>query len=630
MIIGIYIILLILISLMTVAVVYAMILYKRAVDLNPERETRDSLIQQIEARKKELAQKNNEYDAMRAKIEAGNDIIAKAENDKKWLEAHDSEIQNKKKSEADLNEKINDLTDKYAKKTAEKANLDNEIKKISGEKKSLEDLVDGLKRDKRNLEEDIKSLDSKRKTISAVVSQLESKKAQLEAEKDRCKQELDALQLEKKKLDLDVPRLRQEYAGLQENIERNSVKQAELETDVKALSRGVEVSKEKMWKDLEKDDGLPNIKFRSGGKAYAERVWLANFKKNLEDSGIVFHDRVVNAFHTCLKIADASPLLVLAGISGTGKSLLPELYARAIGMNFLQVAVQPRWDSPQDMFGFYDYMTARFKATELSRLLWLNDNWNNGTVAKNHPGMNLVLLDEMNLARVEYYFSDMLSKLETRRGLNPKDADARRAAEVVLDCGFGEDAVRRIFVGNNTLFVGTMNEDESTQMLSDKVVDRSNIIRFGKPKNVGAKPDKGKFFGLCAEVNAMRSEDWGKEIHDPDDQVVDLLNEINGEMEKLGRPFAIRTAYSVRSYIANYPKGTVDGISAEKAALSDQVEMKILPKLNGVDKQDAQVVDALNKLSNKLEGKIDDGLSKAFDDAIKKEEPFFRWLGVSR
>ena len=121
-----------------------------------------------------------------------------------------------------------------------------------------------------------------------------------------------------------------------------------------------------------------------------------------------------------MKIGDISPLVVLAGISGTGKSELPRRYAEGMGLHFVILPVQPRWDSPQDLFGFYNYLEKRYKATELARAmvqfelynqtLWpLPTNWDHSRSDR----MLLVLLDEMNLARVEYYFSEFLSRLET-------------------------------------------------------------------------------------------------------------------------------------------------------------------------------------------------------------------------
>ena len=312
----------------------------------------------------------------------------------------------------------------------------------------------------------------------------------------------------------------------------------------------------KKWEDLDRPVKTINITTTT---KYDEQNWLSEFEDNLATTGFRFDTRLIKAFHTSLKVADCSPMVVLSGISGTGKSLLPELYAHAVGMNFLQVPVQPRWDNPQDMLGFYNYMEHRYKATELSRLLWQSDRFNNPAQAKNNPAMNLILLDEMNLARVEYYFSDMLSKLEVRRGIDPTNEAKRRAAEIVLESGATSESkdVRRIFVGSNNLFIGTMNEDESTQSLSDKVKDRANVLRFGRPKELsGAAANKEAFFKKY--TNRMMSEKmWKKWISTSGDGGISNLgqqmDEINSYLAELGRPFAHRMWNTVAAYIRQYP-----------------------------------------------------------------------------
>ncbi|MFC6496363.1 hypothetical protein ACFP8Z_01780 [Gemmobacter lanyuensis] len=83
-----------------------------------------------------------------------------------------------------------------------------------------------------------------------------------------------------------------------------------------------------------------------------------------------------------------------------------------MGIGFLQVPVQPRWDSPQDLMGFYNYIEGRFRPTDMARAMFALDAQNNPDAVPDR--LLIVLLDEMNLARVEYYFSDFLSRLESR------------------------------------------------------------------------------------------------------------------------------------------------------------------------------------------------------------------------
>ena len=174
-------------------------------------------------------------------------------------------------------------------------------------------------------------------------------------------------------------------------------------------------------------------------------------------------------------------MTVLAGISGTGKSQLPRRYAEAMGIHFLQVPVQPRWDSPQDLMGFYNFVDARYRATELARLLAHLDpeNWPD-LAGEWDDRMALVLLDEMNLARTEYYFSEFLSRLEMRPKPGEESDPSRRSdAEIELDVPGESGEGRRIYAGYGVLFAGTMNEDESTQTLSDKCcIPRSFVTDF--------------------------------------------------------------------------------------------------------------------------------------------------------
>ena len=140
-----------------------------------------------------------------------------------------------------------------------------------------------------------------------------------------------------------------------------------------------------------------------------ELSWLENIEKTSEEYGIKLNKRILYAFHTALKISDWSIITVLAGVSGTGKSELPKLYARFGGLNFISVPVQPNWDSQESMLGYFNSIDNRFDTQPLLRFLV-----NCIDEEKYNKYMSLVLLDEMNLAHVEHYFAEFLSKLEER------------------------------------------------------------------------------------------------------------------------------------------------------------------------------------------------------------------------
>ena len=396
------------------------------------------------------------------------------------------------------------------------------------------------------------------------------------------------------------------------------------------------------YEDLWKTAQFQDIKLT--GVSITEEEALKKAKKYIADCGLTFPDRVVNAFHASLKTADMSPLVVLAGISGTGKSELPMRYAEGMGIHLVSLAVQPRWDSPNDLFGFYNHLEQRYKATELARAMvqfeihnretWpMPDGWE----AKNakSKGMLLVLLDEMNLARVEYYFSEFLSKLETRRGVNVANKDDRAKAEIALDMGslqLNETAIR-LYPDRNVLFAGTMNEDESTQSLSDKVLDRACVMRFGRPRDLTLVQQVAKVRPPANLVGLTFSQwkEWcDSKLPQEDLQKLEAwIKRLNDVMEKLNRPFGHRVGQAIARYAANYPKEA--GVSDEerlKLAMADQIEQRILPKLRGIDleEQGAHITEIRN-LIDELEDKA---LAAAFEASKSKESNTFIWRGVDR
>jgi 5-methylcytosine-specific restriction endonuclease McrBC GTP-binding regulatory subunit McrB len=394
-----------------------------------------------------------------------------------------------------------------------------------------------------------------------------------------------------------------------------------------------------MWKDLERPVAIIEEEPISATAVNDEEVALRIFKKALDDSGYAFNERTIKAFHTGLLCGGTSPLVVLSGISGTGKSLLPELYAKAFNMNFLPVAVQPRWDGPQDVFGFYNHMEGRFKATELSRLIYQFDVFNNDKAAKMYGAsdedqfpMSLVLLDEMNLARVEYYFSELLSKLEIRnRVIDPRIKEDRKPSEIELEYGASSVAdedvarslARRLFVGHNILFVGTMNEDESTQTLSSKVIDRSNVLRFGTPESLTRAPDAKKFIEKCNNFVSYKTwKKWAKPYGNSLVGLEDRISELKEALKLVDRGFGHRTESAIKQYVDFYPGSKQD-------ALADQIEMKILPKLNGVE-SDLVRDKVQNMIVSVLHSIHDTDVSEALTETLNSESTFFTWKGVRR
>lgn len=352
-----------------------------------------------------------------------------------------------------------------------------------------------------------------------------------------------------------------------------------------------------------------------------EWKWVEGICGKIEEEQYKFPRRVVQAFHTMLKCAEMSPLSVLAGISGTGKSLLPMLYARHAGMHFLNVPVQPNWDSQESMLGYYNSIENCFEAENVLPLLLLSQHQD----YRDH--MFMILLDEMNLAHVELYFAQFLSKLEERRV----------AGGVSLDIKIGPD-VRPypLSLGKNVLWVGTMNQDETTKSLSDKVLDRSNILYFPRPKELaerkfGANSQGSP--GAAGWLSLSRSwQEWCQpaEIDDALEErgYKKLIEGMNELLAPVNRALGHRVWQSIDLYLRLHPdvrKATKAQKAENKLAQSldkafvDQLVLKVMPKLRGIDNGSKDGKDCLNGIDALIKNcKLQEQLKDAFLDDFGK------------
>ncbi len=448
----------------------------------------------------------------------------------------------------------------------------------------------------------------------------EDKLQNILAEYAEKKSELDTYQTKKEALLKEIDLLKDSIGNMRQDIAGTPGK----------------TTAEDSLKDLWEPIVFPSLPLPS--KEKPELDLLTDTKNYIRGKKLYFPDRVIHAFHTSMKCNDISPITVLAGISGTGKSELPKCYAEGMGMHFSMLAVQPRWDSPQDLLGFYNYMENKYKATELARAMVRFDQYNRESWGEipsecddRSDRMLLVLLDEMNLARVEYYFSEFLSKLETRRGVDLSDEQDRVKAEIELE--LTGRAPLRIFPGRNILFTGTMNEDESTQTLSDKVLDRANVLRFGKPRSADITEKLRNSVPVPSRNNGMSYATWQKWCIDSknvknDDQVSKWIDRLNDIMEEIQKPFGHRVAQAIATYIANYPKGVAGG-HEKNLAFADQIEQRIMPKLRGIDLE--QFESPLKKISHLIQETNDEALCKAFEKGCSDvANGVFMWRGIDR
>ena len=192
-----------------------------------------------------------------------------------------------------------------------------------------------------------------------------------------------------------------------------------------------------------------------------------------------------------------SHLVILQGMSGTGKTSLAHAFGSYIDNPSTVIPVQPMWKERTDLIGYYNEFTRRFNETLLLEKMY---------EANYSKDMYVTVLDEMNIARVEYYFAEFLSLLEL------PDPD-ERYLDVVSDRWESDPALLRdgrIRLPENMWFIGTANNDDSTFAISDKVYDRAMILnldskseRFSAPRTERRAISAEQF---CALVRSAQSE----------------------------------------------------------------------------------------------------------------------------
>jgi len=589
-----------------------------------------------------------ERDRLQETVLEAQSIIEKKAEAQRWLEENEERLRSvraEREEQERVRAQLEQLQAQYAQEyercaslRTEKEGLEFHREKLREELKDIEPKVEHLRTQERELQTSIGSLQGEQARLQQLVASWKQQAEEVEKEIERLRKNRDDVA---QQIGKDLDRLRSERDAIAKEVQDRSRERDELNGELSVLKRDkarleVEAGKQK---DRLADLWQPRLSSKQfeNPSTQGELARLGELREYLLSLRLRFPDRVLKAFHTSLKVAQVNPLVVLAGISGTGKSELPRRYAEAFGMHFLNIAVQPRWDSPQDMFGFFNYMEGRYRATELARALVQMDRYClEETKADLSKHMLVVLLDEMNLARVEYYFSEFLSRLEIRRGINVENADDRRKAEIPLEVGGvgGADSILRLFVDTNVLFVGTMNEDETTQTLSDKVVDRANVLRFGKPMRLRDEDDaRPGVHNISKQYTPYLA--WKSWIKKPDDMTADLdekvsrwIDQLNDIMTKIRRPFAYRTRLAIRSYVANYPQEDHD--RSAQWALSDQIEQKILPKFRGLDPSEPSVRNALGELTNLLSELEDPVLKAAVDESRRAGEHLFMWQGIDR
>lgn len=309
------------------------------------------------------------------------------------------------------------------------------------------------------------------------------------------------------------------------------------------------------------------------------------FRYHSQKNKLFYSPKDIVNFHTAIKTGN---LVILSGMSGTGKSALVDTYAKALGVsksNVLMIPVRPSWNDDSDLLGYVDLVHMVYRPSDTGFINKIVE----ASRPENKDKLYLICLDEMNLARVEHYFSQFLSILERPVGARELVLYDEQYANQLYN---SSKYPQQVSIGDNVKFIGTVNIDESTYHFSDKVLDRANVISlevldYSQPNNW--KQDKY----APANTPEWSNEDFGKLIKKDD---VQLQNQIrireflwemhtllHGTNANLG--VGPRIVKSIETYLRNLPEGDTEYVLSEAEGLDYQVAQRILTKVRGPEEQ---------------------------------------------
>ena len=346
-------------------------------------------------------------------------------------------------------------------------------------------------------------------------------------------------------------------------------------------------------------------------------------------------ENVVNIYRPYITAIKSKPFLLLAGISGTGKSRIVRELARACWdegtdeykaqkpKNFQMVQVKPNWHDSSDLIGYVSRVSGKAEFVAGEFLKFIAKAWENTETPY------FLCLDEMNLAPVEQYFAEYLSVIESRKshedGTVTTDPIVEKADEewyfnLTASLTSDEDIRKQfneqgICIPQNLIVVGTVNMDETTFSFSRKVLDRAMTIEMNEVDLHGGLTERNEPIGKLGKAELIGYAVDGVDVYAANKEVCETvltyLDAVNSVLE--GTPFKIayRTRNEFLLYVVNnlpYKKGENDEELPQgyvvARALDEITGMKVLSRIEG---DDTKVSD---KLLDSLTETIEEGLKK--------------------
>ncbi len=389
-------------------------------------------------------------------------------------------------------------------------------------------------------------LEQRKLEINKEIEELTKEEGLLKTNNDYIKSEISNLESQRDKAVSELSEIRESVSNAQSTLEKSKTEYFKfienLEQNMASLNETIEQKSEALLQlGLIEQEDINNLLLRydssevRDGHSF-EEMFNSNYANAIEyiqaylwNKGIVYKQSILKDY---LALLMSNDLIVLAGDSGSGKTNLVKSFAKAVGGEAIIIPVKPNWTSAEDLLGYYNPLENSYLSTKFLDAL---------IEAQKNPHIPyFICLDEMNLARVEYYFADFLSLLEERdeqpviqlfsstegdvlaselsnfvslvndTSIKVKKDEITSFIDVLTDedfnsklhevCGFkdGESLLKyhsslkkminsflntpsSISLPKNVRIIGAINVDETTHYLSPKILDRAHVMKFSSP-----------------------------------------------------------------------------------------------------------------------------------------------------
>ncbi|MGL6105128.1 McrB family protein [Romboutsia sp.] len=331
------------------------------------------------------------------------------------------------------------------------------------------------------------------------------------------------------------------------------------------------------------------VKINTDNFSISNMEQILNINSYIQSKGFIYTVEQLSNLYLSLK---TKPFVILAGISGTGKSKIVRLFAEALGATtenkqINMISVKPDWNDATELIG-YRNLKDQFIEGQLTKIIKEAIKLEN----KNKP--YFICLDEMNLARVEYYLSDYLSIIESRNKVGQ---------EIVTDNIINEQELT-LHIPDNIYIIGTVNMDDTTFQFSRKVLDRANTIEFSDVdlENLFTDTTEEEIEPTLVNNNFLKTTylkttDIEEEHRAYAKTINKKIIQINEILKKSQKQFAYRVRDEILFYMIENQKAE---LLHEDIAFDYQIMQKILPAINGSENSIKEIlVDLFNYVCDK-------------------------------